>query len=188
MTITHPPCPLNIALQFFPRTLDISTSFKVVRSRCLPCAFLRVTYSHTLSIESQTTFRADSVTQATPTVEMPSSITLTVSHLPTSTSFFLSALQPLDYVYRGRADNNIGFGSATNPSAPADFWITQEIPGVPAGAAHVAFNAPSQLAVQHFFSAALKAGGKFHGDPAVRDSSGYYSAAVIDFVRRNPPD
>jgi hypothetical protein len=121
------------------------------------------------------------VTQATPTVKMPSSITLTVSHLPTSTSFFLSALQPLDYVYRGRVDNNIGFGSATNPSAPPDFWITQEIPGVPAGAAHVAFNAPSQLAVQHFFSAALKAGGKFHGDPAVRDSSGYYSAAVIDF-------
>jgi hypothetical protein len=112
---------------------------------------------------------------------MPSSITLTVSHLPTSTSFFLSALQPLDYVYRGRVDNNIGFGSATNPSAPPDFWITQEIPGVPAGAAHVAFNAPSQLAVQQFFTAALKAGGKFHGDPAVRDSSGYYSAAVIDF-------
>jgi hypothetical protein len=121
------------------------------------------------------------VTQATPTVEMPSSITLTVSHLPTSTSFFLSALQPLDYVYRGRVDNTVGFGSATNPSAPADFWITQEIPGVPAGAAHIAFNAPSRLAVQHFFSAALKAGGKFHGDPAVRDSSGYYSAAVIDF-------
>ena len=112
---------------------------------------------------------------------MPSSITLTVSHLPTSTSFFLSALQPLDYVYRGRSHNTIGFGSVTSPSAPADFWITQEIPGVPAGAAHVAFNAPSRLAVQHFFAAALKAGGKFHGDPAVRDNSGYYSAAVIDF-------
>jgi hypothetical protein len=112
---------------------------------------------------------------------MPSSITLTVSHLPTSTSFFLSALQPLNYVYRGRCDNTIGFGSAANPSAPADFWITQEVPGVPAGAAHVAFNAPSKLAVQHFFTAALKAGGKFHGDPAVRDKSGYYSAAVIDF-------
>ena len=112
---------------------------------------------------------------------MPSSITLTVSNLPTSTSFFLSALQPLDYVYRGRCDNTIGFGSATSPSAPADFWITQEVPGVPAGAAHVAFNAPSRLAVQHFFTAALKAGGKFHGDPAIRDGSGYYSAAVIDF-------
>jgi hypothetical protein len=112
---------------------------------------------------------------------MPSSITLTVSHLPTSTSFFLSALQPLNYVYRGRCNNTIGFGSATTPSAPADFWITQEVPGVPAGAAHVAFTAPSRLAVQHFFTAGLKAGGKFHGDPAVRDNSGYYSAAVIDF-------
>lgn len=112
---------------------------------------------------------------------MPSSITLTVSHLPTSTSFFLSALQPLNYVYRGRRDNTIGFGSATNPSAPADFWITQEVPGVPAGAAHVAFTAPSRVAVQQFFTAALQAGGKFHGDPAVRDGSGYYSAAVIDF-------
>lgn len=112
---------------------------------------------------------------------MPSSITLTVSHLPTSNSFFLSALQPLEYVYRGRSNDTIGFGSATNPSTPADFWITQEIPGVPVGAAHVAFHAPSKTAVQQFFTAALKAGGNIHGEPAVRDSDGYYSAAVIDF-------
>lgn len=112
---------------------------------------------------------------------MPSSITLTVSHLPTSTSFFLSALQPLDYVFRGRSNNTIGFGSATNPSQPPDFWITQEVPGVPAGAAHVAFPASSHKKVQHFFTAALKAGGTIHGEPAVRDSTGYYSAAIIDF-------
>ena len=112
---------------------------------------------------------------------MPSSITLTVSHLPTSTSFFLSALQPLDYAYRGRCDNTIGFGSSKDPKSPADFWITQETPGVRAGAAHVAFNAPSSRAVGQFFSAALRAGGKFYADPAVRDGSGYYSAAVIDF-------
>ncbi len=112
---------------------------------------------------------------------MPSSITLTVSHLPTSTSFFLSALQPLDYAYRARSDNTIGFGSTLNPSIPPDFWITQEIPGVPAGAAHVAFQAPSTIAVHQFFKAALKAGGKIHGEPAIRDDSGYYSAAVIDF-------
>ena len=112
---------------------------------------------------------------------MPSSITLTVSHLPTSTTFFLSALQPLNYGYHGRSNNTIGFGSTTNPSSPADFWITQEIPGVPAGAAHIAFQAPSRTAVQHFFTVALKAGGKIHGEPAVRDSSGYYSAAIIDF-------
>ena len=112
---------------------------------------------------------------------MPSSITLTVSHLPSSASFFLSALQPLGYVYRGRSDNTIGFGSGSKPAAPADFWVTQEIPGVPAGAAHVAFSAPSRSAVQDFFLAAIRAGGKVHGEPVARDSSGYYSAAVIDF-------
>src|SRR5271154_2377233 len=112
---------------------------------------------------------------------MPSSITLTVSHLPSSTSFFLSALQPLDYAYHGRTANTIGFGPQSSPNTPADFWITQEIPGVPAGAAHVAFPAPNRAAVQAFFIAALKAGGKMHGEPAVRDSCGYYSAAIIDF-------
>lgn len=112
---------------------------------------------------------------------MPSSITLTVSQLPTSTSFFLSTLQPLEYAYRGRTGQTIGFGSAVNKNAPADFWITQEVVGVPAGAAHVAFAAPSRAAVQEFFIAGLKAGGKLHGEPCVRDASGYYSAAVIDF-------
>lgn len=112
---------------------------------------------------------------------MPSSITLTVSHLPTSTSFFLSALQPLDYVFRGRQDQTIGFGPAYPLNVPADFWITQEIPGVPAGAAHVAFPASSRAQVQDFFLAAIKAGGKIHGEPCQRDANGYYSAAVIDF-------
>ncbi|EXJ78109.1 hypothetical protein A1O3_09270 [Capronia epimyces CBS 606.96] len=112
---------------------------------------------------------------------MPSSITLTVSHLPTSTSFFLSALQPLDYVYRGRQDQTIGFGPASPATAPPDFWITQEIPGVPAGAAHVAFPASSRAQVEAFFVAALKAGGKIHGEPCQRDGAGYFSAAVIDF-------
>ena len=112
---------------------------------------------------------------------MPSSITLTVSHLPSSTSFFLSALQPLEYTYRGRTGQTIGFGSAIDKTAPADFWITQELPGIPAGAAHVAFPAPSRVAVQDFFFAALRAGGKMHGEPCVRAVSGYYSAAVIDF-------
>ncbi|KIV91794.1 hypothetical protein PV10_06297 [Exophiala mesophila] len=112
---------------------------------------------------------------------MPASITLTVSHLPTSTSFFLSALQPLGYSFRARQDQTIGFGPERHPTAPADFWITQEIPGVPAGAAHVAFPASSRSNVQDFFLAALKAGGKIHGEPAQRDALGYYSAAVIDF-------
>ncbi|KAK5091848.1 hypothetical protein LTR70_001159 [Exophiala xenobiotica] len=110
---------------------------------------------------------------------MPSSITLTVKSLPQSTSFFLSALQPLDYVYRGRVDNTIGFGTK---DSPPDFWISQETPGVAAGAAHVAFPAGSRTNVQDFFVAALKAGGKCHGEPLLRDpATGYYSAAIIDF-------
>lgn len=51
-----------------------------------------------------------------------------------------------------------------------------------ASAAHVAFAASSRSAVQAFFTAALKAGGRIHGEPAIRDrESGYYSAAVFDF-------
>ncbi|TQB70538.1 hypothetical protein MPDQ_000362 [Monascus purpureus] len=109
-----------------------------------------------------------------------SHLTLTVSHLPTSTSFFLSCLQPLGYQFIGRHDDYIGFGQERGQ--PADFWITEQKPGSPAGAAHVAFPAPSKEAVGDFFIHALKAGGKIHGEPKTRDSlSGYYSAAVIDF-------
>lgn len=109
-----------------------------------------------------------------------SHLTLTVSHLPTSTSFFLSCLQPLGYQFIGRHDDYIGFGQKSGE--PADFWITEQKPGSPAGAAHVAFPAPSKDAVGSFFISALKAGAKIHGEPKTRDTeSGYYSAAVIDF-------
>ncbi|KAL4930221.1 VOC family protein [Aspergillus undulatus] len=108
-----------------------------------------------------------------------SHLTLTVSHLPTSTSFFLSCLQPLGYKFIGRHDDYIGFGQ--NSNEPADFWITEQKPGFPAGAAHVAFPAPSKDAVNSFFICALKAGGKLHGEPKTRDThSGYFSAAVMD--------
>ncbi|CAL5866569.1 uncharacterized protein PFLUO_LOCUS778 [Penicillium psychrofluorescens] len=109
-----------------------------------------------------------------------SHLTLTVSHLPTSTSFFLSCLQPLGYQFIGRHEAYIGFGQIQGE--PADFWITEEKPGIPASAIHVAFPAPSRDAVRAFFICALKAGGKIHGEPKVRNAqSGYYSAAVIDF-------
>ena len=53
---------------------------------------------------------------------------------------------------------------------------------VKATAAHIAFDAPSRSAVNAFFAAALKAGGRIHGEPAIRDhETGYYSAAVLDF-------
>ncbi|KAJ5965591.1 hypothetical protein N7481_012305 [Penicillium waksmanii] len=109
-----------------------------------------------------------------------SHLTLTVSHLPTSTSFFLSCLQPLGYQFIGRHDDYIGFGQ--KQGEPADFWVTEQKPGISTSAVHVAFPAPTKDAVKTFFISALKAGGKMHGEPKTRDSqSGYYSAAIIDF-------
>ena len=53
---------------------------------------------------------------------------------------------------------------------------------VKASAAHIAFSASSRSIVDACFYAALKAGGRVHGEPAVRDQeTGYYSAAVLDF-------
>ncbi|KAH7378831.1 hypothetical protein BKA66DRAFT_466721 [Pyrenochaeta sp. MPI-SDFR-AT-0127] len=120
-----------------------------------------------------------------------SHIGLTVSHLPTSTSFFLSALQPLGYRYIGQSGNQVGLGIRE-----ADFFLCQETPGVKAGAAHIAFTAPSTTAVRNFYTAALTAGGRPNGAPATRsDEDGHFNAAILDFdgnsievVFRNGPD
>ena len=50
-----------------------------------------------------------------------SHVGLTVTHLPTSCSFFLAALAPLGYRYFGQEGNQIAFGIDT-----ADFFISQE--------------------------------------------------------------
>lgn len=45
---------------------------------------------------------------------------LTVSHLPSAASFYLSALQPLGYRFIGSQGDSIGLGIKD-----ADFFITQ---------------------------------------------------------------
>ncbi|KAK7540594.1 uncharacterized protein J3D65DRAFT_615803 [Phyllosticta citribraziliensis] len=106
-----------------------------------------------------------------------SHIGLTVSHLPTSCSFFLAALQPLGYRFLGQQGNQIGLGINNE----ADFFICQETPGIKAGAAHIAFSAPDRIAVRDFYTAALTAGGRPHGSPATRDQeNGVFNAAVLD--------
>ncbi|KAF2707421.1 hypothetical protein K504DRAFT_447413 [Pleomassaria siparia CBS 279.74] len=120
-----------------------------------------------------------------------SHIGLTVSHLPTSCSFFLSALQPLGYRFVGEQKNQIGLGITD-----ADFFLCQETPGVKAGAAHIAFTAPSRTAVRDFYAAALNAGGRPNGAPAARTGEDdHFNAAVLDLdgnsievVFSNKPD
>lgn len=46
---------------------------------------------------------------------------LTVSHLPTATSFFSEALWPLGYKFKGAWGSQIGFGTEKDP----DFFIQQ---------------------------------------------------------------
>lgn len=101
-------------------------------------------------------------------------ITLPVSHLPRSSSFFLSALQPLGYRYLDhRLDRHIGFG-VEEP----DFWLCQDNPEAQAGAADIAFSAPSRASVDAFYTAALRAGGSSHTPPTQRQNQ--YRAAVLD--------
>ncbi|KAI9707113.1 MAG: hypothetical protein M1836_000073 [Candelina mexicana] len=107
-----------------------------------------------------------------------SHIGLTVTHLPTSTSFYLSALAPLGYKFIAEHGTQIGFGPAH--SEEADFFISQEGNGIKASAAHVAFLAPSLHSVDRFYSAALRAGGTPNGSPQMR-GDGWYNAAVLDF-------
>jgi len=49
---------------------------------------------------------------------------LTVSHIPSATSFYLEALQPLGYRYIGQSGDSIGLGVTE-----ADFFLTQEPKG-----------------------------------------------------------
>ena len=49
---------------------------------------------------------------------------LTVSHIPSATSFYLSALQPLGYHYIGSQGDSIGLGIKD-----ADFFLCQEQTG-----------------------------------------------------------
>lgn len=53
-----------------------------------------------------------------------SHIGLTVSHLPQSCSFFLSALQPLGYRYIATQGDQVGFGIDD-----ADFFLSPEVRG-----------------------------------------------------------
>jgi hypothetical protein len=50
---------------------------------------------------------------------------LTVSHLPSATSFYLSALQPLGYRYVGQWGSQIGLGVDNE----VDLYLTQTLPG-----------------------------------------------------------
>jgi catechol 2,3-dioxygenase-like lactoylglutathione lyase family enzyme len=101
---------------------------------------------------------------------------LSVVDLEPSVRFYTAALAPLGFSLCSRDQGSAGFGP---PDAP-QLWLYQK--GAGAAATHLAFRAKSRMEVQRFHAAALAAGGRDHGAPAVRAdySPDYYAAFVLD--------
>jgi catechol 2,3-dioxygenase-like lactoylglutathione lyase family enzyme len=110
-------------------------------------------------------------------------IGLHVRDVARATEFYLKALAPLGccIVMQVSAEETggspaVGFGAGQKPS----FWIGQGEPA--SGPMHVAFVAPTRAAVDAFYAAAMKAGGKDNGGPGLRPEchANYYGAFVFD--------
>ncbi|KAF2166225.1 hypothetical protein M409DRAFT_66713 [Zasmidium cellare ATCC 36951] len=114
---------------------------------------------------------------------------LTVSHIPSATSFYLSALQPLGYRFIGHQGDSIGLGIDS-----ADFFLTQAPIGTRPSPNHIAFLAESRLIVRDCYTAALNSGALPSGAPNYRNEDcSCFNAAVedldgntVEFIFRQP--
>jgi len=105
-----------------------------------------------------------------------------VRDLKASTTFYASALAPLGHVQGYDDKTSAGFG----PEGAPALWLYQS--DLPAGpGTHIAFRASDRAAVERFYEAALKAGGRDNGAPGLRAdySPTYYAAFVIDLDGNN---
>ena len=101
-----------------------------------------------------------------------------VSHLERSRQFYIRALFPLGFTEIGswsEARSEVAFGL----EEADDFAISTRYG---TGPVHVAFAADRREQVDAFHAAALAAGGRDNGAPALRPeySEGYYGAFVLD--------
>ncbi len=106
-----------------------------------------------------------------------------VSDFMRSKGFYLKALEPLGYGLvlevssrETGGHSQAGFGPPGRPQ----FWIGSGKPIV--GRVHFAFAAKDRAAVDAFYEAALKAGGRDNGPPGLRPHyhANYYGAFVLD--------
>ena len=102
-------------------------------------------------------------------------IKLHVADAERSKAFYAKALAPLGYrVVMEPAPGVVGMGTRF-----PDFWLAQSAtPTI----AHVALRADDRESVDAFHAAALAAGGRDNGEPALRPQyhAGYYGAFVLD--------
>lgn len=113
-------------------------------------------------------------------------IGLRVKDIQASARFYTAALAPLGHVPGSAGDGYAGFGPKDAPA----LWLHAH-EGKPGGksdhGSHVAFKANDRAAVDAFYAAGLKAGGKDNGKPGLRPDYGpkYYGAFLIDLDGNN---
>ena len=117
-------------------------------------------------------------------------VNIRVADYDRSRRFYAAALAPLGYTLAMETDAGAGFRKGYIP----DFWIKQgehlniaapassAASGCGGPAFHVAFASDDRRSVDVFYQAALAAGARDNGAPALRPSyhANYYSAFVLD--------
>lgn len=108
-------------------------------------------------------------------------ISFSVSDLQKSKLFYESLLKPLGYRVVCEGQNFVGFGIEDNKDKFA-LKKRGESVNPPSPGFHLAFAAPSTLAVDEAYDKALTQGGKDNGPPGLRSHYGphYYAAFLID--------
>jgi catechol 2,3-dioxygenase-like lactoylglutathione lyase family enzyme len=108
-------------------------------------------------------------------------VSIGVKDTDRSKSFYDAALKPLGFKCAYEAEGSLGYGTKEG----IGLWIGAVKKPVPADTGsnlHFCFDAPSRKAVDAFYDAAIKAGGKDNGKPGLRTdySPTYYAAFVVD--------
>jgi len=104
-------------------------------------------------------------------------IGLKVADLEASVRFYSAALGALGHVVGSRGEGYAGIGPKDAPG----LWLYGSKAAHGPGT-HVAFSAADRGAVDRFYAAGLKAGGRDNGKPGLRTdySPTYYAAFLID--------
>ncbi|MEA2781037.1 MAG: hypothetical protein QOK29_2581 [Rhodospirillaceae bacterium] len=110
-------------------------------------------------------------------------ISLGVTDLARARKFYDQALRPLGYKVVFAIPGSYGYGASKDQP---QFWVgvplAKRRTARPSPGTHIAFQAGNRKAVDAFYRAAMKAGGKDNGEPGLRPEyhPNYYGAFVID--------
>lgn len=108
-------------------------------------------------------------------------VSIGVRDVAASQKFYDAVFKPLGYERMSSGEGSAGYGAGKS----IYFWLGETEHPVKAdmrSGLHFSFVAESRKAVDAFYAAAIKAGGKDNGKPGLRSdySENYYAAFVID--------